>query len=561
MWRINNLTENEDSDQSISEEEDFQSDCPDNYVSLGGHAEREVGINQAGLRTVVDVENPAFNNEGDLSHLRRRASTFNLDDEIISDDEIHHRGSETIQKVFLPKSGSIMKNGACTWSAATREAEELVHLIGNAGCSSSNDASAKANRSAKGGKGKKPKFSFHFQSRKDDHPSAVKIRDETHMSSTVFSLQEVTESVDHRNREHSMSEILEFFQEGKVEQSEICALPTEKAGRNNNRRHSIAEDQENNGLQRSNFKEVSSQLSISLAFMGLCFEADLLFLQGNVTKGGRTRLVLRRNSSQMSDRNMDDDVTLEDFVSGPSSDDEDHRGLKLIIPESKTKSMADQFQEALGASSLNDMGVVFALPRQPRITEPLLDWPNVQHWIIWKAAAGSCIDVRIMSKHLEAKLNVCSCSVAGDDEGSQWVDNRKMIPESGGRTLTVIFSLRSCSDIELEVGKLIRIRPPWKEVPVVGKDETIIFVYSLSELIILEVLDLQSYWRSGRWECEQSLRMKENGKYPREKIGVDVYINHWRDWGLGMQVELVDEVEPYISKKRKSKYDRIQKDS
>ncbi|KAK3007861.1 hypothetical protein RJ639_014590 [Escallonia herrerae] len=469
-------------------------------------------MSQAGLRTVEDVENRVFNNEGDLSRFPRRASMFNLDDEIISDDEIHHLGSETIQKVFLPKSGSITKNGACTWSAATREAEELVHLIGNAGCSSSNDVSAKANRSAKGGKGKKPKFSFHFQSRKNDHPSAVKIRDETHMSSTVFPLQEVTESVDHRNREHSMSEILEFFQEGKVEQSEICALPTEKALRNDNRRHFIVEVQENNGLRIRNFREVSSQLSISLAFMGLCFKADLLFLQGNVTKGGRTRLVLRRNASQMSDRNMDDDVTLEDFVSGPSSDDEDDRGLKLIIPEPKTKSMADQFQEVLGAYSLNEAGVVFALPGQPSTglygklqqvmqseKERDMEFLKSSHAEVCLNDVGSCIDVRIMSKHLEAKLNVCSCSVAGDDEvymwtlsihskllvheslllcpsqqGSQWMDNHKMRLESGGRTLTVIFSLRSCSDIELEVGKVIRIHPPWKEVAIVGKDETII---------------------------------------------------------------------------------------
>ncbi|KAK2990599.1 hypothetical protein RJ640_019879, partial [Escallonia rubra] len=404
-----NRQENEDSDQSISEEEDFQSDCPDNYISLGGPAEREVGINQAGLRSVEDVENPVFNNEGDLSHFPRRASTFNSDDEIIYDDEIHHLGSETIQKVFLPKSGS-----TCTWSAATREAEELVHLIGNVGCSSSNDVSAKANRSAKGGKGKKPKFSFHFQSRKDDHPSAVKNRDETHMSSTVFPLQEVTESVDHRNREHSMSEILEFFQEGKVEQSEICALPAEKAGRNDNCRHSIAEVQENNGLRRRDFKE------------------------GNVTKGGKTRLVLRRNASPLSDRNMDDDVTPEDFVSGPSSDDEDHRGLKLIIPEPKTKSMADQFQEALGASSLNDAGVVFALPGQPSTGL----YGKLQ---------------RVMQSEKERDMEFLKSSHA---EGSEWVDNGKMRPESGGRTLTVIFSSRSCSDVELEVGKLIRIHPP-----------------------------------------------------------------------------------------------------
>lgn len=42
---------------------------------------------------------------------------------------------------------------------------------------------------------------------------------------------------------------------------------------------------------------------------------------------------------------------------------DDHKNIKHTIPESKQKTMTDQFQEAFGISSKNDEGLLFPLPR------------------------------------------------------------------------------------------------------------------------------------------------------------------------------------------------------
>lgn len=58
-------------------------------------------------------------------------------------------GAKNFQKVDLHKFGSAKQDGD-TWSAVTKETEELVHLNENAGCSSSHVSYSRGNKFSKG---------------------------------------------------------------------------------------------------------------------------------------------------------------------------------------------------------------------------------------------------------------------------------------------------------------------------------------------------------------------------------------------------------------------------
>ncbi|KAJ6941037.1 hypothetical protein NC652_007223 [Populus alba x Populus x berolinensis] len=51
-----------------------------------------------------------------------------------------------------------------------------------------------------------------------------------------------------------------------------------------------------------------------------------------------------------------------------------------------------------------------------------------------------------------------------------------------GRIRTVIFSPRVCSNVDLDLGNLICIYPPWKEVQVIGSDEFVILTTYFSHV-------------------------------------------------------------------------------
>lgn len=151
--------------------------------------------------------------------------------------------------------------------------------------------------------------------------------------------------------------------------------------------------------------------------------------------------------------------------------------------------MADHFQEAFCAASTRDERILFALPKHSgtglfgklqRVmqNEKERDMNFTKRLQAQASLKGSYFDVRILSRSLEAKLTVCSCSFIQQNE---WVDNHQ-IERKIGRTTIVIFNSRLCSDIELEVGNLIRIYPPWKEVRIMAKDEIVILSTYFSQI-------------------------------------------------------------------------------
>ncbi|XP_059625705.1 uncharacterized protein LOC132268855 isoform X2 [Cornus florida] len=494
MWQKNNFAENQDSDQSISEEEDCSPDWPGNCISLGGPAEKgglqiqsqleilrdTCGHGKTGFFIEDEVELPFFHNEGDLVRSPRRASTCKLDGEIFFDEELHNKfhfliqkhltlamvfevkknavlstlpstsGAKDFQKVNPQSFGNESQNEVCTWSTVAKEAKALVHLNENAGCSSSQAFSSKTNWFSKAGRGKaKPKFSFRFQSHKGDS-WPVDSKDGNDMPHKLL------ENIDHITMEHSVADRVGTFQGKKMEQLKIYAAPTELAVGHNYAEHSMAElldgYQESNDLVQRNFK------------------------MNTKTRGKMVQLV-KRSIPLLDSGNMDDNNPPETLDSGTSSDEEANvQNLNLIIPESIRKTIAEQFHEALGAASMHGEGPLFALPRQLGVglfgklqrvmhseKERDMDFLKRLQTGAFANDEASCIDVKILSRSLEAKLTVCCCSLSIDKKSSHWAGRPLITKENGERTLTIIFSSKACGDVELEVGNLVRIHPPWYE--------------------------------------------------------------------------------------------------
>ncbi|CAK9178031.1 unnamed protein product [Ilex paraguariensis] len=471
MWRKNTFTENQDSDQSISEEEYLDGDWAKNCVSLGGPEEKKGGIQvlsqldllkdacelgNAAKTTISaqkvktdlgiedEVEFPVFNNEDDFIRFPR-IYVCNSEEEILPD------GGE----VSRPSFGRAKKDIASTWFAASREAEALAHLNENAGCSSSFNLSSTVNRSSKGGRGKaKPKFSFQFQSHREDLSRAVNNNDETDSSLNPL----INKS---KNKNNSVPEHLEVFQEEKLVEPEIHEMPAVVAIGHDHGEHSMAElldcFQEKNGQLEERFKVHSRP------------------------KGRRVQFVDGRSLSPLTEMDMDEDEDdpVEALDGGLSSGDEfeeNPENLKLFVLGSERKTMADRFEDALGAAPMDDEGPLFAFPRKSgsglfgKLQQVMQSEKERDMCFLKRQQREACsndeassIDVRILSRCLEAKLTVCCCSFSRDKECHQQKDNLPTVDNNGGKTLTIIFSSKTCCDVELEVGNLIRIHSPWYE--------------------------------------------------------------------------------------------------
>ncbi|CAL5437180.1 unnamed protein product [Camellia sinensis] len=467
MWRKANFAGNQDSDQSISEDEDLAHGCSENCIALGGTTERKGGLQiQSQLEVLRDtherdhgtttailfnqrqtcfssedeVEIPVFHDKGDFISAPTMASMCNLGEEIISDDE----------KIGHGIPGSEKQGAECTWSAVTKEAEALVHLIENARSSTLHAVTSNVNRPCKGARGKakaksksKSKFLFRFRSHKADIP-----------------LSQELETADNRTTENSMVELLENFQGEKMEQSEIFDMPAEVATGHELPEHSMAE-------LLDNYQEKT----------GLPLENSKMYTR---MKGRSEQPIDERNISPSGERNMDKEDPPEALDSGSSSDDEANvQNLGLIIPESKQKTMTDKFQEAFGSAAINDEGPHFALHDIgifAKLQRVMQSEKKREMDFLKKLQTGAssndearCIDVEILSRCLEAKLTVCCCSLSRDKESSEWAETPQMAKENRGRTLTIIFSSRVCDDVELEVGNLIRIHSPWEASSSRGK--------------------------------------------------------------------------------------------
>ncbi|XP_031121873.1 uncharacterized protein LOC116024969 isoform X1 [Ipomoea triloba] len=486
------LNENEDSDQSISEDEDVDYKWSRNIVSLGSasedkgniqilsHLETLKDVHNLDCATKVtiecqqrqkniciedDVEHPVFNNEDHFG----MASGCNSDEkigifpvleqicsseeEIISEDEKILAGS-----VKCKREGSPSRAGGHT--------EAALYLNENSGSSSVCGISPKLMNPSNGNQGKtKHKFLFRFNRKKEGIPF---VAHDTNKSNTSLSLLPQSVELDTAPcmfGKKLTEDLLDNMQQNEIELIENDAVPSEIAVEHKSSERSMAElldcFQEKRGLQFEN--------SIN---------------HSNI-KGRRVKNFPKRNISTLGDRNVIDDDIPEALDSEPPMDAEEiPQVLKSVAPE---RTIADQFHEALGSASMNDRrpyisvsgqhcGGLFANLQRVMLSEKERDINFLNHLQMDTDSNGEkvCIDVRILSSSLEAKLTICHCTFKEDDESSDLLNHPNLKRTKGGSVLTVIFSSRVCNDVELDKGNLIRIYPPWKEVHAKENDEVII---------------------------------------------------------------------------------------
>ncbi|KAH1099432.1 hypothetical protein GLYMA_13G007800v4 [Glycine max] len=200
---------------------------------------------------------------------------------------------------------------------------------------------------------------------------------------------------------------------------------------------------------------------------------------------------------------IDSEDSPESVDSESSSDKEvSDQHMKITFPGKKMQTIAERFEEALGTSSVITEGTHVGAPNSLR---PGI-FGKLQHMMLkvketdmefWKKLQPEarpdgelgCIDVKIISRYRDGKLTVCHCSFGKYTENFLLQDNSKGMRFGGSECSqsTIIFSPRVCNNVDLEVGSLIRIHPPWfwfldrKEVQA-GNDNVILCTY-FSEIL------------------------------------------------------------------------------
>ncbi|KHG27088.1 Kinetochore Spc25 [Gossypium arboreum] len=467
MWRRNAFQENPDSDQSISDEDDFDDDFRENCASLGDRLEKEKEKNVITIaRTIKNTLVFVLKRMLKCLTLPMRATASPLrsflgQENVMRSKTFIASGAKESDHSYGIKDG----NGENAWSMVTKEAEALINLDKNV---SSFSSASKADKSCKGAKSKiKPRFSFCFQSHKGRSATSD---NENEVSTKAGEMPERLKASDHGTLEHSIAEVLEDFNGEEENRLEIVPADVEAHG-HGFIEHSMAELlddlQDNTSLLRGNFKMHSR------------------------ARGKRVQAALKRSICSLGDRTIESEDLNEPFSGGSSSNDEaDYQNLKLAIPEIKKPTISDKFQEALGATSLTAEGTFIPRPGAfstglfGKLQQIMQQEKETDTHFLMKLQNGasfknepSCIAVNIVSRYLDAKLTVCYCSFVKTIEGILQSESPKIL-ENEGQKVTVIFNQRICANVDLEIGKLICIHAPWKEVDVTGDGEkTILSTY------------------------------------------------------------------------------------
>ncbi|XVF80484.1 hypothetical protein PTKIN_Ptkin15bG0077600 [Pterospermum kingtungense] len=473
MWRRNPFQENPDSDQSISDDEDFNDDFRENCVSLGDRFEKEKeeglqlqsrfealkekydnkqSYNQehSNFNLEEDVEVPDSPEEGDCFPSRKICTQIS-NEEFASDGEENVMCSKISSPSVAKKSdlsyGIGEQVGGNSWSMVTKEAEALISLDKNVSSISSPFTCSKGAKSKM-----RPRFSFGFQSCKGVSRHSIS-NHENDVPTEAGEFPERLKASDHGTIDHSIAELLEDFNEEEENPLEIVPVDVEALGPGYTE-HSMAELlddlQDNTSLLRVNSKMHSRG------------------------RGNMVQAVLKRSICSLSDRIIESEDLHEPFSGGSSSNDEaDYQNLELAIPEMKKQTISDKFQEAVAATSLGDEGVFTARPKAfsiglfGKLQQVMQHEKETDTHFLKKVQNGAslingphCITVNIMSRYLDGKLTVCYCSFVQNIEGF-WQQDSPKILENEGQKGTVIFNQRICGNVDLEIGKLICIQPPW----------------------------------------------------------------------------------------------------
>ncbi|KAG6703877.1 hypothetical protein I3842_07G107000 [Carya illinoinensis] len=496
MRRQNVFRDNSDSDQSISEDEDLDADFPETCeyrqsdikeelqlplrldLLKGAHRALELDggrktshlsdKKETNVSQEDDVEMPLFDNEEKI---------FDDEENIVPLKISATSGTKKWHEDDNHSFGRGKQDEAHTWSNISKEADALIWLNKNAPGSSSHYAYPVANKPQKGMRCKaKRKFSFRFQSREGGLSCPSISNDEKYVSLKDHEASERLETIEPRSEEHSIAGVVEDYQRENEIQSEVVCAEVGALG--------------HGGIEQSMSDLLDGLQDRAVVQKGVSAK------QCSNTRGKEVQIVTKRNPSSLGDRTVDSEDSPESMDSGSSSEDEARdQKLEVNIPDMKRQTMTDRFQAALGATFLNEEGALVAVPKPSGIglfgkLQQLMQSEKERDVIFLKKLQtgsgtndeASCIVVKILARCLDAKMTVCQCSfVKNMETPMQSGSPRTMV--NGGRKTTIIFHPRVSGDVDLEVGNLIRIHPPWREVQV-GNDESIVLSTYFSQVLI-----------------------------------------------------------------------------
>ncbi|KAK4774768.1 hypothetical protein SAY86_009703 [Trapa natans] len=204
----------------------------------------------------------------------------------------------------------------------------------------------------------------------------------------------------------------------------------------------------------------------------------------------RIQLAMKRSIDVVED-SEDESESLDS--DSPGEEERNFQILKVPSPEKKRQIIVDHFQDLLDASPWRDKNALvssfnsssFGLFGRLQMViqnekHRELGFMNNLHKSETLPSGTSCLHVLILSSYLEAKLKVCRCSFEKISGKQPEQNSPESIPLWGGEK-TVIFNSRTCSNVDLEVGKVICIYSPWKEIQIEGDTESILLCTCFSQ--------------------------------------------------------------------------------
>ncbi|KAB5569429.1 hypothetical protein DKX38_003222 [Salix brachista] len=434
---------------------------------------------------------------------------------------------------------------ACTWSLVNEEAETLINLNENALSSHSAHSKGTKSRKGilsfepqvpswpAGIRGKaKPKFAFHFQSVKDGLYQPYISKDTNPITFKVDDGPERSETIENKNQENLSPASHEEFCGENVNLSEIKPVEDEALS-HGFVDHSMAELldglQDKNIQPRGNPKwysrtksrrgHIVMKRSMSLLGDRIIDDEDQpeLMASGsssddetdhqNINLAGlemKKQTITDRFQEALAATSVSDEGVI--FAAAEPSGIGLFRKLQQVMQTEKERDTEFLKKLQMGASPNSEPCsiVVKILSRyfdaklivcQCTFGDPVILLLEVLV-LGSNFSSAHCVSFNLMQlKHyvllasnLNPSLLACLCLCKMKTKGACLFLQDSQSPESSKtfvdrrRIRTVIFSPRVCSNVDLDLGNLICIHPPWKEVQVIGTDEFVILTTYFSHV-------------------------------------------------------------------------------
>ncbi|CAM6109163.1 unnamed protein product [Calypogeia fissa] len=207
-------------------------------------------------------------------------------------------------------------------------------------------------------------------------------------------------------------------------------------------------------------------------------------------------------SSTTRDRSAIEDDIVEHCDSSGHLQKKSPKKRALVVPVNPASSIWERFEEALDLDSPDDTNPAStdrlnsneALSGFSKLLQNALKELKNEQIQFQKLLTSSqslrgvsrCLEVLIWRKYLEGQLITCHCEVL--QSPPEWNDSSHaaVTPVDSMDNLTIVevlFSSKMSGDLELEVGRVVRIHPPWQEILGAGQFEKIILGTFFCEMV------------------------------------------------------------------------------